>query len=80
VATIGAATCPVGSYFVVAAYMNAVTGVLGVEFSDTEAATFSGAQLNNMGTGAASIIFGYSNDATLALQVDGAFVAWVAQT
>lgn len=78
VGTIGSATCPIGSYFVVAMYFNAITGRLSVEFSDVEAAGFSGAQLTNMATGVASIIFGYATDEVLALRVDSVFAAWTA--
>lgn len=77
-ATIGAPTCPVGAFFPVGVYFNAVAGTLRVEFSDTLAASFSGAQLDLMGTGAASLIFGYASDEALAMQVDGAFAAWTA--
>jgi len=78
VATIGATTCPVGSFYVIAMYFDVGTGVLTVEFNDTEAATFSGADLTHMITDAASIIAGYSNDTTLALQCDSLFYAYVA--
>jgi hypothetical protein len=80
VATIGASTCPVGAFFEVAAWFNSTDGVLGVEFSDTLAADYSGAELTNMPTGVASVIVGYSSDATLALQIDACFAAWVAPT
>jgi hypothetical protein len=33
-----------------------------------------------MPTGVASVIVGYSSDATLALQIDACFAAWVAPT
>ena len=78
-ATIGALTCPIGAFYDVSMYFNAVTGVLSVEFSDQLIATFSGAQLANMDTGAASVIT-WGTDTTMALQVDGMFFAGVAAT
>ena len=78
VATIGATTCPVGSFYTASMYFSSVTGILTVEFNDTVAATFSGADLTHMITDASSIIAGYSNDTTMAPQCDSLFYAHVA--
>lgn len=78
VATIGATTCPVGSFYTVGMYFVAATGILTVEFNDTIAASFSGAGLAHMITDASSILGGYSNDTTMAPQTDALFYAHVA--